>query len=374
MNKVIISGTGLYHPPDRITNEELVNTYNTYVQFFNQQHSEQINRGEIEPLRESSCEFILKASGIQQRYVVEKSGILNPQLMHPLINEKENAFELSLQAQMAIYAAQDALKNSRKQSHDLDTVIVACSNLQRPYPAIAIEVQHALGIEGYAFDMNVACSSATFALQMGFNLIATGQSKGVLIINPEICSAGLNYRDRDSHFIFGDAATAVILESANTNSATNSYEILSIRLKTSFSNNIRSNFGYLNTMSTEVKPRKDTLFMQNGRHVFREVVPMATHFIQDHIFRENLQVNHIKRFWLHQANLNMNQLIIEKLLGRKALPEEAPIILNEYANTASAGSIIAFHLHQAGFQSGDFGLISSFGAGYSIGSVLVRKQ
>ena len=94
-------------------------------------------------------------------------------------------------------------------------MICAASNMQRAYPAMAIEVQKALGIDGFAFDMNVACSSATFGIKTAADFIATGSAKAVLMVNPEICSGHLNFRDRDSHFIFGDVATAVIVEDAD---------------------------------------------------------------------------------------------------------------------------------------------------------------
>src|SRR5674476_1202827 len=81
----------------------------------------------------------------------------------------------------------------------------------------------------------------------------------------------------------------------------------------------------------------------------------------------------VRRFWLHQANLAMNQLIGRRLLGRDATSDEAPVILDEFANTASAGSIIAFHRHHDDFKAGEVGVISSFGAGYSIGSVVLRR-
>jgi beta-ketodecanoyl-[acyl-carrier-protein] synthase len=81
----------------------------------------------------------------------------------------------------------------------------------------------------------------------------------------------------------------------------------------------------------------------------------------------------VRRFWLHQANLGMNQLISRKLLGRDATPDDAPVILDEFANTASAGSIIAFHRHKSDIEVGQVGVICSFGAGYSIGSVIVKK-
>ena len=79
------------------------------------------------------------------------------------------------------------------------------------------------------------------------------------------------------------------------------------------------------------------------------------------------------RLWLHQANLNMNESISKRILGRDPSEKEMPIVLNEYANTSSAGSIIAFHKNSKDINKGEVGVICSFGAGYSVGSVVIRK-
>jgi beta-ketodecanoyl-[acyl-carrier-protein] synthase len=252
-------------------------------------------------------------------------------------------------------------------------VLVAASNMQRPYPAMAVEVQDALGIDGYGFDMNVACSSATFAIQTAANAVQTGQARAVLVLDPEITSAHLNFRDRDSHFIFGDACTAMVIEAADTATGPHRFEIVASKLKTRFSNNIRNNFGFMNRLDASGIGQPDKLFRQQGRKVFKEVCPMAAEMIQDTVTGAGMQVSDIARFWLHQANLSMNQLIVRTLLGRDATPLEAPVILDTYANTSSAGSIIAFHLHQDDLPPGTNGVICSFGAGYSIGCVVVRK-
>ena len=253
-----------------------------------------------------------------------------------------------------------------------DAVICAASNMQRAYPAMAIEVQQALGIDGFAFDMNVACSSATFGLKTAADFIGSGSVKAVLMVNPEICSAHLNFRDRDSHFIFGDVATAVIVEAADQ--ASGGWDILGTRLKTQFSNNIRNNFGFLNRAAPEGIGATDKLFVQEGRKVFREVVPMVSEMIVEHANDLGLDPHALKRMWLHQANINMNQFIGRKVLGREPTPEENVIILDDYANTSSAGSIIAFHKSNDDFAAGETGLICSFGAGYSAGTVFVRKR
>ena len=371
MTDAVIAATGLYTPPHSLSNAELVVTFNAYVERFNAANAEAIAAGEVQTLIPSSAEFIEKASGIKSRFVVDKSGLIDPEVMRPVIAERSND-EISLLAEMAVEAAKDALARWGKPASEIDAVICAASNMQRAYPAMAIEVQQALGIEGFAFDMNVACSSATFGIKTAADFIASGSARAVLMVNPEICSGHLNFRNRDSHFIFGDVATAVILERADQ--ADGGWEILGTRLKTQFSNNIRNNFGFLNHAAPEGQGAVDKLFVQEGRKVFREVVPMVSEMIIEHAGDLGLDPHALKRMWLHQANINMNVMIGKRVLGRDPEPGENVIILDEYANTSSAGSIIAFHKANDDFVAGETGLICSFGAGYSAGTVFVRKR
>lgn len=373
MHNVVISGTGLFTPANSISNAELVTAFNAYVQQFNADNAAAIERGEVEALSESSEAFIEKASGIKSRYVIDKAGILDPQRMTPRIPERPNE-EWSILCEMAVGAAKEALQRAGKTAADIDGVILACSNPQRAYPAVAVEVQAALGINGWAYDMNVACSSATFGIQAATNAVQTGQARAILMVNPEICTGHLNFRDRDSHFIFGDAATAVIIERADLATSAYQWDVLGTKLVTQFSNNIRNNFGFLNRCAEEGIGARDKLFVQEGRKVFKDVCPMVAELIAAHLAENQLNVADVKRFWLHQANLNMNLLIARKLLGRDAEPHEAPVILDTYANTSSAGSVIALHKYQDDLPAGALGVLSSFGAGYSIGSVILRKK
>lgn len=372
MNRAVISGSGLGVAPQLITNEELVEAYNRYVAAENLRYVDEVAAGRREPLLESSVEFIEKASGIKQRYVLDKSGVLDPARMRPRFAARPNE-EISLQAEFALAAARDALARAGREAADIDGVICACSNMQRAYPAMAVEIQHALGAKGYAFDMNVACSSATFGIEQAANAVRAGSARAVLVVNPEITSGHLAWKDRDCHFIFGDVATAVLVETAERANAAARFEIVGTRLATSFSNNIRNNFGFLNRAEDADPEGRDKLFVQEGRKVFKEVCPMAAAHITEHLQSLSTSPAEVRRFWLHQANLAMNQLISRKLLGRDATPDEAPVILDRFANTASAGSIIAFHLHHADFVPGDLGVMCSFGAGYSIGSVVLRR-
>jgi beta-ketodecanoyl-[acyl-carrier-protein] synthase len=380
----VIAATGLFTPEQSISNAELVAAYNAWAERWNADHALQIAEGDVAALTPSSVEFIEKASGIKSRFVLDKGGILHPARMAPNLAERSND-ELSIMAEMAVKAARQAIEAWGKPVSEIGAVLCAASNMPRPYPALAVEIQQALGIEGFGFDMNVACSSATFGIKTAADFIASGSAKAVLMVNPEVCSAHLNFKDRDSHFIFGDVATAVIVESAETAGA-GGWDVLGTRLKTVFSNNIRNNFGFLNRWalptdqavppSSASKPgaQDDKLFIQQGRKVFKDVVPMVSDMIVDHAADLGIDPTGLKRLWLHQANINMNQMIGRKVLGRDPQEDENVIILDEYANTSSAGSIIAFHLHNDEFTSGETGLICSFGAGYSAGTVFVRKR
>ena len=371
MHRVAISSTGLFTPSEVITNEELVIAFNQYAALENAKYATEIAAGTRAALTDSNVEFIEKASGIKRRYVMDKAGVLDPRRMRPLFKPRPDT-EISMMAEIGVKAAQAALDAAGKTAADVDAVFCAAANMQRPYPALGVEIQTALGVQGYAFDMNVACSSATFAIELAVNAVRSGSARAILVVNPEITSAHLAWKDRDCHFIFGDVCTAVLVERLDL-APPGAFEILGTRLLTTFSNNIRNNNGFMSRAEDRDPDDRDQLFRQEGRKVFKEVCPMAAEHITGHLASVDLLPTGVRRFWLHQANLSMNQFIIRKVLGRDASLEEAPVILDEFANTASAGSIIAFHRHQADIQPGEVGVICSFGAGYSIGSVIIKK-
>jgi beta-ketodecanoyl-[acyl-carrier-protein] synthase len=368
---VAISATGLWTPEASISNAELVASYNAYVERYNAEHSAEIRDGLRAALQPSSVEFIEKASGIKHRYVLDKEGSLDVNRMVPRIPERPNE-ALSLMAEVSVKAAKQALERAGRDPADVGAVICSCSSLQRPYPALAIEVQNALGAGGFGYDMNVACSSATFAIQNAIDIVNAGHARSVLVVNPELTTGHLNFRDRDSHFIFGDAAVAILVERADM-APPGSWSVLGTKLKTIFSNNIRNNFGFLNRGDEAHRDDPDKLITQQGRKVFKEVVPLVSEMILEQLAALNLKPSDMRRLWLHQANSNMNRLIAEKVLGHEASQDEAPTVLDVYGNTAGAGSIIAFHNHSDDLKAGDKGLICSFGAGYSAGSIFVQK-
>ncbi|MEM6649510.1 MAG: beta-ketoacyl-ACP synthase III [Pseudomonadota bacterium] len=363
-----ILSTGLYTPPHAISNEELVTAFNAWVEKWNAENPDQ------PPKEGSSAAFIEKASGIKSRFVMDKDGILDVDRMRPNLAERGDD-EVSLMAEIAVEAGKDAMSTAGLGPQDIDAVLCAASNMQRQYPAMAVEIQDALGIKGYAFDMNVACASAAFGIQTAIGFLHTG-AKNILMVNPEICTAHINFKDRDGHFIFGDVATAMIISRAEGEARKGQFDIIDAHLVTEFSNNIRNNMGFLDPATNSVidlnDPSTDKLFKQRGRSVFKEVVPLVSEMIAGHLAANDIPLTDIKRLWLHQANLSMNMLIAKRIFGRDPSPEEAPVVLDTYANTSSAGSIIAFHQYHDDMVLGDLGVISGFGAGYSAGSVIVR--
>lgn len=374
---VSITGTGLFTPAESISNAELAASLSASVEKFNAERADEIEAGTIEARALPDEEFIEKASGIGSRFVMEKSGVLDPDRMRPHLPTRSED-ELSVTAEMALPAIHEALEQAGRAGADVDAVILGASNLQRAYPAVAIEIQDAIGAGGWAFDMNVACSSATFSIQNAVDALRNGTASCVVVVNPEITSGHNNFELRDHHFIFGDACTALVLE--RTGDAVNDgsgvhgrWDVLGTKLATQFSNNIRNDFGFLNESEDDERDPHELVFRQNGQSVFKEVCPLVVKHITGHLGEVAVEATDVRRFWLHQANLKMNQLIAKGVLGRVPDTDEAPVILDEYANTSSAGSVIAFHKHRSDLAAGDLGVICSFGAGYSVGSIVVRR-
>ncbi len=373
MHKAVISGTGLYTPPYSISNDELVESFNTFVRQYNDQHAEAIAKGELEALAESSSAFIEKASGIKSRFVMNKEGILDPQRMVPYLPERSND-EWSILCEMAVAAAREALQRAGRSAADIDGVIVACSNLQRAYPAIAVEVQAALGIQ----------------------VLRLRHERGLLL--GHLRYPGRHHRDPDRPGAGDPDGQPGDLHRPPGIPRPRQPLHLRRRLHRGDRRARRpgrveapvrhrqhqaadpvlqqhpQQLGFLNRADESGIGKRDKLFVQEGRKVFKDVCPMVAELIGEHLAANEIQVAEVKRFWLHQANLNMNLLITRKLLGRDAEAHEAPVILDSYANTSSAGSVIALHKHQDDLPSGAIGVLSSFGAGYSIGSVILRKH
>lgn len=371
MHRVMISGIGVLIPEAAISNEQLVESFNAYVAAENARRA-----GTDEPpLAGSDTEFIAYASGVKTRHVHTLDGILDPERMAPRIPARGDD-ELSVMAEFGLGAAQRALDDAGLTGADIDMVICAASHHQRPYPAIAIEIQAALGAPGAAFDMGLGCSSAAAGLHVAAGLVRSGAQRRVLVVTPEIITGHLDFRDRQTHFIFGDAATAMLVERLDE-ARPGRFEIIDTRGWTQFSNNIRTNFGFLlraGLDDTSAIPTKGNLIKQVGNKVFKEVTVAGHRFIVDFLAEHGLTPDDIRRFWLHQANARMNAMILRLSFGHDVGRDRAPLVLDRLGNTAAAGAVIALKENHADMQAGDWGLLCAFGAGYSIGGALLRMM
>jgi beta-ketodecanoyl-[acyl-carrier-protein] synthase len=366
-----ITGWGVWHPDTVLNNDELVACFNEFVKRENAKHADEIAAGTFEPLKDSGSEWIVKASGIKLRYVEDKTGLLDPDRMCPNIADRPED-QISIQAEYATKAARVALARAGRTGEDIDLVVLGASNLQRLYPSLAIEVQDAIGARGYGFDISLGCSAATGATIMAQQSLQTGSARCALVVVPELTTPHMNWRERDSHFIFGDASVAFVVEPI-ANAKPGSWEIISSRMMSKWSNNIRNNAGYTDRCDPSTQFNIDKLFHQNGRRVFKDVVPLAAKFITEHLAAHNLTPAQVSRYWLHQANQKLNELVAQYVIGHHPTRAEAPIILDEYGNTASAGSLIAFTHHNEDLPAGSYGVLSSFGAGYSLASLLLQR-
>ena len=373
MNRVIISGIGAEIPEASITNEELVESFNSWVDSENPRRA----AAGLDPLAKSDNDFIVYASGVKNRHVIEREGILDPTRMAPRIAARPDD-ALSLEAEFAIASAKKALAHAGLQPADIDLVICSASHHQRPYPAIAIEIQNELGTVGAGFDMGLGCSSAAAGLHVAVNLVRAGAHKRVLVVTPEIITGHLNFRDRQTHFIFGDASTAMVVEAiGKEESRPGRFEVLDTRSWTQFSNNIRTNLGYL-TRTAAADPyminMEGNMIKQVGNKVFKEVTVAGHKFIVGFLAEHGLTPDGIRRFWLHQANARMNAMILKLSFGHEVGHDRAPMVLERLGNTAAAGAIIALSENHADMKQGDYGLICAFGAGYSIGGALLKMM
>jgi beta-ketodecanoyl-[acyl-carrier-protein] synthase len=371
MHNIYIAGTGIWHPEEKVSNNEIVNSYNSFVEKFNQENKLDIENGSIDAMELSSAEFIEKASGIKSRYVIDKEGILDINRMMPRV-KNEHPDRLSIHAEVGIKAAKKAMEQANVGPNEIDAVIVGTSHAARNYPAVAIEIQQELGIIGYGYDMLVGCSSTTFAINNAYSDIASGLANTILVINPEVSTPFVNFTHRDKHFIFGDGCAATVVQRDSTSSK--AFKIIDRKLHTQFSNNIRSNYSYLNRAAVDSKNNEDLLFHQNGRGVFKDVCPLVASLISKQLEKNDISPEEISKFWLHQANGKMIRLITSKILGTDDFDENiTPMPITEFGNLASVGSLFAFNLNND-LKKGQKGVICSFGAGYSVCSIIVEKS
>ena len=289
---------------------------------------------------DTSDEWIKSRTGIRQRHIADKN---------------------QLNSDLGYEAAKKAIINAKIKISDIDLIIVATSTPDHTFPSTATKVQAKLGIKkGFAFDIQAACSGFIYAMSIADNYILNNQATNVLVIGSEIFSRILDWNDRSTCVLFGDGAGAIVLSKKKRNSG-----ILSTEL---YSDGRFYDLLYVD--GGVASNQKAGQIKMKGREVFRHAVEKLSECIKLSLKKNNLKKDNIDWIIPHQANKRIMDMTAKKLDISK---NKVLVTVDRYANTSSAGSIIAFSQYSEDMKEDDVGVLCSFGAGYSAGSVILKK-
>lgn len=304
---------------------------------------------DLERIVDTNDEWIRTRTGIQRRHVVEKG---------------------TGTSELAVRAAREALGRRGVEPSEVDLIIVATVTPDMPFPATACLVQDKLkASRAWGFDISAACSGFLYALTMGAQFIQNGAHKKVLVIGADVMTSILNYQDRATCVLFGDGAGAVLLEPREDGTG-----IFDFAHEVDGSGGRCLHMpggGSLHPASHETVDRKMHYVHQEGQHVFKYAVRKfaeASHHILE---RNGLSAAAVDLFVAHQANVR----IIDAAKERLGLPEEKVVKnIHEYGNTTAATIPLAFAtaLDQKRLKKGDLVLTAAVGAGFTVGTVLLR--
>jgi 3-oxoacyl-[acyl-carrier-protein] synthase-3 len=329
LNKPIrakISALGTYVPPRLLTNADL------------------------EQMVDTNNEWIMTRVGIRERHIVDK-GVASSDL--------------------ALEAARKALAQRGMEASELEAIIVGTVTPDMLFPSTACIVQDKLGAKGaWGFDLSAACSAFVYSLQVGAQFIATGAHKRVMAIGSDVMSSIIDYTDRATCVIFGDGAGAAILEPATDDSE----GLIDFIHEVDGSGGqflYMPGGGSLHPASRETLEKKMHYVHQDGQQVFKFAVRKQTELCLKLLERNGLKGSDIDVFIPHQANLR----IINATADRLGLRSESVIVnIDRYGNT-TAGTIplaMSTAIEEGKLKKGSLVLLASVGAGFTIGSVLLR--
>jgi len=325
LQRVKISALGTYLPPRLLTNADL------------------------EKLVDTNDEWIMSRVGIKERHIVDK-GVATSDL--------------------AAEAARRALARRGIEASDLDAIIVATVTPDMMFPATACLVQDKIGAKNvWGFDLQAGCSQFVYALQVGAQFIATGAHKKVMVIGADVMSSIIDYTDRATCVLFGDGAGAVILEPADDDSG-----LIDFMHEVDGSGGCSLYMpggGSLHPSSHETVDKKMHYVHQDGSAVFKFAVRKMSEACVDILKRNGLTGDDIDLMIPHQANLR----IIHATAERLKLPLEKVIInIDRYGNTTGATIPLAMHsaIEQGKLKKGSLVLLAAVGAGFTVGTTLLR--
>ena len=309
-----------------------------------------LTNADLEKLVDTTDEWILQRTGIRQRHIAE-----------PGVGTSELAAE----------AAREAIKRAGLTPDDIDVIIVGTVTPDMLFPSTACLVQHKIGAsKAWGFDLSAACSAFTYSLTVGSQLVATGGSNYALVIGADVMSSIIDYTDRATCVLFGDGAGAVVLgPSADENIGILDYDHM-----------IDGSGGPALCMpaggsrmpaSHKTVDERLHYVKQEGQAVFKFAVRNTGEICERLLKRHNLTGDDLDLFVSHQANRRIIMSAAEKI----GMPEEKVIInIDKYGNTTAATIPLALNdaMESGRLKKGHLILLTSVGAGFTVGSVLVR--
>jgi len=324
--RVKISALGTYTPPRLLTNQDL------------------------EKMVETTDEWIMTRVGIRERHIVDK-GVATSDL--------------------ATEAAKKALAERGISPSDVEAIIVATVTPDMLFPCTACLVQHKLGAKQiWGFDMNAACSSFVYALQVGTQFVANGMHKRVMVAGADVMSSIIDYTDRNTCVLFGDGAGAILLEPA-TDDSLGMIDFIHEVDGSGGCALYMPGGGSLHPSTCETVKEKMHFVHQDGQAVFKFAVRKQTELCEKLLERNGLKGSDIDVFIPHQANRRIINATGERL-GLRA--ESVIINIDRYGNTTAGTIPLAMDtaIHEGKLKKGSLVLMASVGAGFTVGACLLR--
>jgi len=304
-----------------------------------------LSNDDISKFVDTSDEWIFERTGIKQRHV---------------------AAETQLTSDLALEASLRAISHASIQSSEIDLIIVATSTPDQVFPSTAVKLQDLLGLRsGAGFDIHAVCSGFIYALSTADSFIKSGNYNKILVVGSETYSRILDWNDRTTCVLFGDAAGAFVIES-NNNSSDQSGIIDSI---------IRSDGQFRTKLFCDGGPsmiaKSNHYINMDGREVYKHAVEKQTAVVEELLARTKTDINDIDWFVPHQANLRILDTTAKKLNLDK---NKIIITVDRHANTSSASIPVAMGtaIQDGKIKKGDLVLLEAFGAGFTWGAVLLR--
>lgn len=379
----VVTGRGWYAPADRLTNEDIAGRLDDgLLRAWVAQNrwcmerldgKRELTRPDLERV---FVDYVQERIGIRARHVIDRTAILEGR------PSQSGVYASDLGAK----ACENALADAGIDAKDIELVLCVTSSPDQIFPTTGTNIQGMIGAENaHAYDLLAACSGFAYGLHVARGMVASGIHKRVIVVSAEYFTAMVNYADPNNSFFWGDAGAAVVIERADLARDRGGLALLDSHCLAISSQAIRTGLGgtkpFLAGASrhagrpdaeVELGAMDDPYFYQDGRKVYRDVVPRVVAESAAFIERNGLVVDDIRRFWFHQPSQLFLGAVVKRLLKDEIPSPRVAVSLDEYGNTSSCGAVLCLAQDES-IRPGDHGLVAVFGAGYTIGLTLLRS-